>query len=240
MAACRWLWLWCVPQHHLGEWSTTRIHLLMVHPWQHAEGFGFSVWVWCVPQHHLGTINHMFTMGLVEFLDSLLMVHPWQHADGDGFGVNLNTILELSTTCVRVQWVWLNSFDSLLMVHPWLHAEGFGFVFGVYLNTILELSTMTNLLILLLPWQTVYWRLCEWTVTLGALIVLMVMIKDLCLWLHRDYQESNHQSLLRKGCWMWQEIENNQDGGGAGYDIEPFIIWNWSDIANYSSSDVNW
>jgi hypothetical protein len=81
----------------------------MVHPWQHAEGFGFSVWVWCVPQHHLGTINHMFTMGLVEFLDSLLMVHPWQHADGDGFGVNLNTILERSTTCVRVQWVWLNS-----------------------------------------------------------------------------------------------------------------------------------
>jgi hypothetical protein len=45
--------------------------------------------------------------------------------------------------------------DSLLMVHTWLHAEGFGFVFGVYLNTILE-SSMTNLLILLLPWQTVY------------------------------------------------------------------------------------
>ena len=64
--------------------------------------FGF----WCVPQHHLGTINHMRTMGLVEFLDSLLMVHPWQHADGYGFGVNLNTILEQSTT--RVQRVWLN------------------------------------------------------------------------------------------------------------------------------------
>ncbi len=51
-------------------------------------------------------------------------------------------------------------------------------VFGVYLNTIWEWSTMTNLLILLLPWQTVYWRLWEWTVTLGALIVLMVMIKE--------------------------------------------------------------
>jgi len=59
----------------------------MVHPWQHAEGFGFSVWVWCVPLHHLGTINHMHTMGLVEFLDSLLMVHPWQHDKGFGFSV---------------------------------------------------------------------------------------------------------------------------------------------------------
>jgi len=39
---------------------------------------------------------------------------------------------------------------------------------------------------------------------------------------------------------MWQGIENNQDRGGAGYVIEPFIFWNWSDIANYSSSNVNW
>ena len=39
---------------------------------------------------------------------------------------------------------------------------------------------------------------------------------------------------------MWHEIENNQDRGGAGYVIEPFIFWNWSDIANYSSSNVNW
>ncbi len=35
---------------------------------------------------------------------------------------------------------------------------------------------------------------------------------------------------------MWQEIENHQDGGGAGYAIETFfIIWNWSDIANRKS-----
>jgi len=47
-------------------------------------------------------------MGPVVFLDSLLVImHPWQHADGYGFGVNLNTILELSTT--HIQWVWLNS-----------------------------------------------------------------------------------------------------------------------------------
>ncbi len=149
-----------------------------------------------------------------------------------GFGVNLNTILEQSTTCVRVQWVWLN---SLILCWWCIHGcmlKALALVFGVYLNMILEWSIMTNLLILLLPLQTVYWRLWEWTVTLGALIVLMVMIKDLCLWLHRDYQESNHQSLLRKVCWMWQEIENHQDGGGAGCNIEPFIILNWSDIAN--------
>jgi len=47
-------------------------------------------------------------MGTVVFLDSLLMVHPWQHADGlFGFGVDLNTVLEQSTT--RVQRVRLNS-----------------------------------------------------------------------------------------------------------------------------------
>ena len=39
---------------------------------------------------------------------------------------------------------------------------------------------------------------------------------------------------------MWKGIEYNQDRGGAGYVIEPFIFWNWSDIANYSSSNVNW
>jgi hypothetical protein len=38
-------------------------------------------------------------MGLVELLDSLLMVHPWQRAEGlFVFGVDLNTILEQSTT----------------------------------------------------------------------------------------------------------------------------------------------
>ncbi len=47
-------------------------------------------------------------MSPVVFLDSLLMVHPWQRAEGlFGFGVDLNTILEQSTTCV--QRVWLNS-----------------------------------------------------------------------------------------------------------------------------------
>jgi hypothetical protein len=138
--------------------------------------------------------------------------------------------------------IWVNINIEEIIKHDYCHwgsyqvdscmLKALALVFGVYLITILEWSTMTNLLILLLPWQTVYWRLWEWTVTLGALIVLMVMIKDLCLWLHWDYQESNHQSLLRKGCWMWQEIDNHQDGGGAGYDIEPFIIWNWSDISN--------
>ncbi len=132
-------------------------------------------------------------------------------------GVNLNIILEWSTT--YVQWVWLN---SLILCWWCIHGsmlKALALVFGVYLNTILEWSTVTNLLILLLPWQTVYWRLWEWTVTLGALIVLMIMIKDICLWLHWDYQESNHQSLLRKGCKMWQEIENHQDRGGDGYVI---------------------
>jgi len=33
------------------------------------------------------------------------MAHPWQHAESFGFGVNLNTILERSTT--RVQRVRL-------------------------------------------------------------------------------------------------------------------------------------
>jgi hypothetical protein len=47
-------------------------------------------------------------MGLVEFLDSLFMAHPWQRAEGLlGFGVDLNMILEQSTT--RVQWVRLNT-----------------------------------------------------------------------------------------------------------------------------------
>jgi len=50
----------------------------------------------------------MHTMGLVEFLDSLLMAHPWQRAEGlFGFGVDLNMILERSTT--HVQRVRLNS-----------------------------------------------------------------------------------------------------------------------------------
>ena len=53
MAACRRLvWLWCVPQHDLGTINHTRTtgpvvfldSLLMVHPWQHADGlFGFGV-----------------------------------------------------------------------------------------------------------------------------------------------------------------------------------------------------
>jgi len=41
--------------------------------------------------------------------------------------------------------------DSLLMVHPLLASK-----FSVDLNMILEQSTLTNLLILLLPWQIVY------------------------------------------------------------------------------------
>jgi len=49
------------------------------------------LWLWCVPQHDLGTINHMCTMGLVEFLDSLLMVHPLL---ASMFSVDLNMILE--------------------------------------------------------------------------------------------------------------------------------------------------
>jgi len=50
----------------------------------------------------------MRTTGPVEFLDSLLMAHPWQHAEGlFGFVVDLNTILEPSTTCL--QRVRLNS-----------------------------------------------------------------------------------------------------------------------------------
>ena len=66
------------------------------------------VWLWCVPQHNLGMINHTRTMGPVEFLDSLLMVHLWQRAKGlFCFGVDLNMILERSTT--PVQWVRLNS-----------------------------------------------------------------------------------------------------------------------------------
>ena len=41
----------------------------------------------------------MRTTGLVVFLDSLLMAHPWQRAEGlFSFGVDLNTILERSTT----------------------------------------------------------------------------------------------------------------------------------------------
>jgi len=53
MAACqRLVWLWCVPQHDLGMINHTRTmgpvvfldSLLMVHPWQHADGlFGFGV-----------------------------------------------------------------------------------------------------------------------------------------------------------------------------------------------------
>jgi len=54
MAACRRLvWLWFVPQHDLGTINHTRTmglvesldSLLMVHPWQHAQGFGFGVYL---------------------------------------------------------------------------------------------------------------------------------------------------------------------------------------------------
>jgi hypothetical protein len=52
MAACSRLWLWCVPQHNLGMINHTRTmgtvefldSLLMVHPWQHADGYGFGVY----------------------------------------------------------------------------------------------------------------------------------------------------------------------------------------------------
>jgi hypothetical protein len=69
-----------------GSWNEFLDSLLMVHSYQYAEGFGFSV---------------TRTMGPVVFLDSLLMVHPWQRAESFGFGVNLNMILERSTTHVQ-------------------------------------------------------------------------------------------------------------------------------------------
>ena len=59
-----------------------------------------------VTRNRNGMINHMRTMGLVEFLDSLLMVHPWQHADGYGFGVNINIILERSTILTGCDPSW--------------------------------------------------------------------------------------------------------------------------------------
>ena len=45
--------------------------LLMVHPWLHAEGFGFSVW--CVPEYDLRMINHdTFADSAVALADSVL------------------------------------------------------------------------------------------------------------------------------------------------------------------------
>jgi hypothetical protein len=134
MAACRKLWLWCGPQHDLGTINHTRTtgtvefldSLLMVHPWQHAEGlFGFGV--------YLNTIFERSTTCI-----HLFMVHPWQHAEGFGFSVwvwcvpqhHLGTINHIHTTGL------VEFLDSLLMVHPWQHADGYGF--GVNLNTILE------------------------------------------------------------------------------------------------------
>jgi len=52
-------------------------------------------------------------MDPVVFLDSLLIAHPWQCAEGlFGFGVDLNMILERSTTCVPGPVAFL---DSLLI-----------------------------------------------------------------------------------------------------------------------------
>ena len=89
------------------------------------------------------------------------MAHPWQRAESFGFGVNLNTILERSTTqpnqksshiqIQHIKGVWEASYAvavserfhclfSKHLVHPWQLAEGM-FGFGVYLNTILERST---------------------------------------------------------------------------------------------------
>ncbi len=53
MAACWRLWLWCEPQHDLGTINHMRTtglvepldSLLMVHTWQHAQGFGFGVYL---------------------------------------------------------------------------------------------------------------------------------------------------------------------------------------------------
>jgi len=49
----RLVWLWCVPQHDLGTINHTRTtgpvvfldSLLMVHPWQHDDGYGFGVYL---------------------------------------------------------------------------------------------------------------------------------------------------------------------------------------------------
>jgi hypothetical protein len=50
---------------------TSFILLMMVHPWQHAEDFGFSVY--CVPQHDLGMINlDKFVDSAVALADSVL------------------------------------------------------------------------------------------------------------------------------------------------------------------------
>jgi hypothetical protein len=66
--------------------------------------------------------NHTRTTGPVVFFDS------WQLVEGMFcFGVDLNMILEQTTTCVQVVFL-----DSLLMVHSWQCAESFGF--GVYLD----------------------------------------------------------------------------------------------------------
>ncbi len=150
----RRVWLcWCVPQHDLRTINHTRTtgpvvfidSLLMVHPWQHADGLsGFGVDLntileWSTTRVQWVRLNSLILCWLCihgSMLKAYLALvwtstrswndqphayngsgcipwfsvgdnASWQHADGYGFGVNLNTILELSTT--HVQRVWLNS-----------------------------------------------------------------------------------------------------------------------------------
>ena len=190
--------------------------LLMAHPRQHAEAlFGFGVdlnmilersttcvqrvrlyswilcwygasmaacwklWLWCEPQHDLGTINHTRTMGPVVFLDSLLMAHPWQHAEGlFSLGVDLNTILEWSNTQP-------NQKSSHIQIQ---HIEGVweasyvvnGHMDPSSLRCHCRIRLWKSSAQFLWSQPTYIWYHYTVTVSLGALILLMVMIKDLC------------------------------------------------------------
>jgi len=53
MAACQKLWVWWGPQHNIGTINQMRTmatvefldSILMVHPWQHADVYGFGVYL---------------------------------------------------------------------------------------------------------------------------------------------------------------------------------------------------
>ena len=184
--------------------------LLMVHPWQHDQGFGFGVYLNIILERSTTRVQEWVRLyslilcwwcihGSMMMAMALVCTSTWSWNDqphtynASGWIPWFSVDGESIAACSRL-WLWcvlqydletINHThtmgpvvfpDSLLMMHPLLAS-----MFSVDLNMILEWSTLTNLLILLLSWQIVYWRLWEWTATLEVLIVLMVMNKYLLL-----------------------------------------------------------